>query len=283
MEVAVFQSIDDTGDFVIAQYCIFVIAYQVLTMVNQKFTERYQTLVQTISDHDYRYYVLDQPKISDREYDRLMDELKELEKEHPELKSSESPTVRVGGKPLENFRKIERKEKMMSLDNTYNEIELKDFFERVSDGLGTTQVDFTVEPKIDGLGIELTYEKGNFVLGATRGDGYIGEDVTENLKTVRAIPLRLRGPFPKDRFQIRGEIYIERNDLEKINEDRIREGEAEFKNPRNAAAGSVRLLDPTITARRPLKALFYQIVSAEKYDKRQSESMERIQKLGIPV
>src|ERR1043166_8931914 len=199
-------------------------------MMKQSITQHHQSLVETISDHDYRYYVLDQPTISDREYDRLMEELKKLETEHPELKSSDSPTVRIGGKPLDSFKKIERKEKMMSLDNTYNEEELKEFFRRVSDGLGTSKVDFTVEPKIDGLGIELTYDDGVFVLGATRGDGYIGEDVTENLKTIRAIPLKLRPPFPKEKVQIRGEIYIEREELEKINEDRIKEGEAPFKN-----------------------------------------------------
>ncbi len=244
---------------------------------------RHEQLVREITEHDSRYYVRDAPTISDREYDRLMKELLDLERQYPELKTEDSPTSRVGAPPLDDFKKVTRKEKMMSLDNTYNEDDLKAFVDRVFGGLGTKDVDFAVEPKIDGLGIELTYEKGRLTLGATRGDGLVGEVVTENLKTIRSIPLRLSGTPGESVVHVRGEVYIEREDLESINEERVREGLPEFKNPRNAAAGSVRLLDSALTARRPLRALFYHLVEGGTLDRRHSESMDRLKKWGLPI
>jgi DNA ligase (NAD+) len=246
--------------------------------------KKHEALVAQIREHDFNYYVLDQPKISDREYDRLYKELDALEKNHPGLRTPDSPTQRVGGAALDELKKVVRKERMMSLDNTYDETELKDFIHRVEQGLGTHDVDFTVEPKIDGLGIECRYTHGLFVQGATRGDGLIGEDVTENLKTIRSIPLRLQGTDLNNRtVHVRGEIYIERMELDRINEERREEGMPEFKNPRNAAAGSVRLLDPAVTARRPLRALFYHLLEGKEFDKRQSESIERIRNWGVPI
>ncbi|MFH1016849.1 MAG: NAD-dependent DNA ligase LigA [Pseudomonadota bacterium] len=244
---------------------------------------RHEQLVREITEHDSRYYVQDAPTISDRDYDRLMKEIVDLEAAYPELKTEDSPTSRVGAPPLSDFKKVPRKEKMMSLDNTYNEEELRAFVDRVFAGLGTKDVDFAVEPKIDGLGIELTYEKGRLVLGATRGDGLVGEDVTENLKTIRSIPLRLAGKANERTVHIRGEVYIERNDLDGINVERAREGLPEFKNPRNAAAGSLRLLDSSLTARRPLRALFYHLLEGVSLDRRHSESMDRLKKWGLPI
>ncbi len=244
---------------------------------------QYGELAQKIREHDYRYYVLDSPTISDREYDRLYKELLDLESKHPDLRTNDSPSQRIGGKPLDEFKKVVRKEKMMSLDNTYNEGELREFYERVVDGLGTEKIEFVIEPKIDGLGIECTYEGGLFVLGATRGDGLIGEDVTENLKTIRSIPLRLQKGAPSKTIVIRGEVYMERKELERINEERISEGLPEYKNPRNFAAGSVRLLDPTLTAKRSLRALFYHLLSGTEWDERQSDSMARLRAWGLPT
>ncbi|MFH1263054.1 MAG: NAD-dependent DNA ligase LigA [Pseudomonadota bacterium] len=246
-------------------------------------SRRHAELTEKLRLHDHRYYVEDAPTISDREYDRLYRELADLENQYPALRTPDSPTQRVGGTPLDEFRKVVRAEKMMSLDNTYHESELRAFHDRVVEGLGTTDVDYTVEPKIDGLGIECTFENGIFTLGTTRGDGLKGEEVTENLKTIRAIPLRLTGKEIEKTLTIRGEVYIERKELERINEDRVREGLSGFKNCRNAAAGSVRLLDPQLTAKRPLRALFYTLVEGAALDDRHSRSMERLKKWGIPI
>ncbi len=251
---------------------------------SRKIVSKYQELKEIISGHDYRYYVLDSPTISDRDYDKLYKELLELEATYPSIRTLDSPSQRIGGTPLTEFKKVTRTEKMISLDNTYNGEELKAFHERVIGGLGTDNVDYTVEPKIDGLGIECTYQNGVFLQGATRGDGLVGEDVTENLKTIRSIPLHLRSYEKKDSgLHVRGEIYIEREELERINEERVREGLPEFKNARNAAAGSVRLLDPAITAKRPLRALFYTLLEGPIFDKKHSESLGRMKKWGLPV
>jgi len=221
--------------------------------------QKIESLRQKIHRHDYFYYVLDNPEISDREYDRLMEELKALEEKHPDWITPDSPTQRVGGKPSEKFDTVAHKVPMLSLDNTYNVDELRDFHNRVVKNLGTEEVEYVVELKIDGLGVNLTYENGIFVRGATRGDGKTGEDITANLKTIRAIPTKLEWPLLRDYtfLEVRGEVFMDRQGFEELNKQREKAGEARFANPRNAAAGSLRLLDPNITARRPLNIWVY--------------------------
>lgn len=247
----------------------------------EKTTERYRELVEQIQAHDHRYYVLDDATIPDREYDRLYQELVRIEAEHPELIRADSPTHRVGGPPLSEFKKVTRQTKMMSLDNTYNDEELLEFDERVRGILKEETFHYIVEPKIDGLGIECTYEKGLFTLGATRGDGYIGEVVTENVKTIKSIPLSIKNPIAPT-FTVRGEVYLERASLPIINKQRAAEELPEFKNPRNAAAGSLRLLDSKTTAKRPLKVIFYTLVDGDQWCQSHAESMEKMKAMGLP-
>jgi DNA ligase (NAD+) len=209
-----------------------------------------ERLRKEIEDHSYRYYVLDQPDIADEQYDKLFAELVALEKQHPEYDSPTSPTKKVGGPPLDKFKKYKHREMMLSLQNVYNEEEAGDFFTRWEEALGT---DFAVvaEPKFDGLAVELVYEEGKLVMAATRGDGETGEDVTENVRTIRSVPLRLRNNAPK-LLEVRGEVILLKEDFKKLNQERAKEGEPLFANPRNAAAGSIRQLDPGIAARRRL-------------------------------
>jgi len=218
-----------------------------------------------IERHNYLYHVLDRPEISDAEYDRLFRRLIELEEEHPELVTPDSPTQRVGAPPAEGFAPVPHAIPMLSLANAFDEDELRDFDRRVREFLGVDSVRYVAEPKLDGLSVELVYRDGRFVRGSTRGDGRVGEDVTSNLRTIRSIPLRLRpadGTVPA-LLEVRGEVYIEKADFASLNEERRREGLAPFANPRNLAAGSLRQLDPKITAQRPLKAFFYDIGRAE--------------------
>ncbi|MBI2061074.1 MAG: NAD-dependent DNA ligase LigA [Nitrospirae bacterium] len=221
---------------------------------------RIDELRRLIVQHDHRYYVLDSPELEDAEYDALFRELVQLESAHPEFASSDSPTQRVGGRPLDKFGQIRHSVPMLSLENAFSEEEAREFDERIKRFLATKEeIAYVIEPKLDGLGIELVYESGRLVSGSTRGDGEVGEDVTQNLKTVRAIPLRLRAgpPPPPPRLEVRGEVFMKRNDFLALNERQEAEGEKTFANPRNAAAGSLRQLDPAITARRPLSAYFY--------------------------
>lgn len=220
----------------------------------------YDRLVEEIQAHDRRYYVLDDPSISDHDYDKLYQQLLAAERAHPEWKRPDSPSQRVGGALREGLKPVVRERRMFSLDNTYNEEDLRDFHDRVARALPGEDFAYTVEPKIDGLSIELSYENGLFVLGSTRGDGKTGEDVTVNLRTVHGVPLRIPETRP---VTVRGEVYIAKAELEKVNVDRVALGEEPFKNCRNAAAGSLRLLDPAITARRPLRLFAYQVVEAD--------------------
>jgi len=242
--------------------------------------QKIEQLRKDIQRHDHLYYVKDAPEITDREYDRLMEQLKELEAKHPQWITPDSPTQRVGGAPSEGatvaltgvesvgsvgsvslrFESVVHKSPMLSLDNTYNVDELRDFHNRVVKNLGTEEeeVEYVVELKIDGLGVSLTYEDGILVRGATRGDGKTGEDITANLKTIRSIPLTI--PMSEAGYQsmeVRGEVYMDRKGFEALNSRREEEGEAPFVNPRNAAAGSLRLLDSRITASRPLNIWVY--------------------------
>jgi DNA ligase (NAD+) len=212
-----------------------------------------ESLREDIRQHDYLYYVLSQPKISDKEYDLLLSRLKKLEDEFPEFKSDDSPTVRVSGGILKGFSTVKHKEKMLSLENTYSFEELKEWDVRALKGLGKNkEIEYVVELKIDGVSANLAYKRGKFTIGATRGDGESGEDVTQNLKAIRAIPLRLRGKNLPDFIEIRGEVYMDRVDFVKLNEEREDEGEVSFANPRNAASGSLKLLDSGLTYKRKL-------------------------------
>src|SRR6266508_3546846 len=224
-------------------------------------TERLEELRDAIRHHEERYYIHNAPEISDEAFDRLLHELEQLEAEHPDLVTTDSPTQRVGGRPAEGFATVEHLVPMLSLDNAYDEEELRAFDERVRRGLGTTDpVAYVTELKIDGLSIALTYEDGRLVRGATRGDGGRGEDVTFNVRTIRALPLSLKGG-PKSRVEVRGEVFLPRKVFERLNEERLQSGESLFANPRNAAAGAMRNLDPSLVARRGLSAWMYQLVS----------------------
>lgn len=225
--------------------------------------ERVKRLREEIDHHNYRYYILDSPEISDAEFDRLFDELLELEAKHPQLVTPDSPTQRVGAPPLEKFRTVRHTLPMLSLNKATSEEEFFDFHRRVLELSGALEgkIHYTVEPKFDGLAVELVYRKGSFQLGSTRGDGTTGEDITINLRTVKTIPLHLRpdgGKLP-DLIEVRGEVIIFKEDFEKLNKVRTKAGEEPFANPRNAAAGSVRQLDSKITAFRPLKFFAYGI------------------------
>jgi DNA ligase (NAD+) len=222
--------------------------------------ERIAALRNLIHYHDYRYYVLDDPEISDAEYDRLFRELELLEEHYPELVTADSPTQRVGGKPAAKFETVEHRQPMLSLENAFSETEAREFEERLKRFLRRSEdLNYVLEPKMDGVAINLTYENGRLSLGATRGDGIRGENVSTNLKTIKTIPLILRSdkvPVPAF-LEVRGEVYIELEEFKKLNADREARGEAAFANPRNAAAGSLRQLDPNITANRPLKIYCY--------------------------
>ena len=210
-----------------------------------------------LREASHRYYVLDQPTLSDAEYDRLFRELEALERDHPALLVPDSPTQRVGAAPGEKFAKVTHKSQMMSLANAMNDEELVEFDTRVHKLLGDEPVTYVVEPKLDGLAVTLHYEKGRFVQGATRGDGLIGEDVTQNLRTIKAIPLQLSKGAP-EALEVRGEVFIRKADFVRMNEEREKAGEPTFVNPRNSAAGALRQLDPRITAQRPLSIYFYE-------------------------
>lgn len=240
----------------------------------------YDSLVEEIQGHDHRYYVLDNPIISDVEYDRLYKKLLAIEAEHPDWKRADSPSQRVGGTPREGFTQVTHAHRMFSLDNTYGQEDLKDFHDRIVKAMPSESFAYVLEPKIDGLSIELTYKGGLFTLGATRGDGKTGEDITLNLRTLRDLPLRLH---EKVDVTVRGEVYIAKADLERVNQDRVSQGEDAFKNCRNAAAGSLRLLDPQITAKRPLRLFVYQIVEAEKIVASQWEALSWLKKQSFPV
>ncbi|MBI2761736.1 MAG: NAD-dependent DNA ligase LigA [Chloroflexi bacterium] len=224
----------------------------------QQAKPRVEELRSQINYHNHRYHVLDDPEISDAEYDRLMRELRALEAEHPDLITPESPTQRVGGEPVATFGVIEHRLPMLSLANAFSEDDLRAWYKRVCNLLESDSVAFVCEPKIDGLAIALVYEQGRFVQGATRGDGARGEDVTANLRTVKAVPLTLPEGAPP-RFEVRGEVYMTRAGFERMNEEQAREGKKLYANPRNSAAGSLRQLDPRITAQRPLDLFTYQI------------------------
>ncbi len=230
--------------------------------IPQEVLVRVQELREQINYHNYRYYVLDDPVVSDAEFDRLLQELTRLEEQYPELLTPDSPTQRVGAAPLEKFETVRHRQPMISLENAFSEAEAREFDERLKRFLRTGEdFHYVMEPKMDGTAIELVYEHGRFTVGSTRGDGIRGENVTQNLKTIHTIPLQVltrEEPAP-ELLEVRGEVYMDLEDFKKLNEQRLAQGEPAFANPRNAAAGSLRQLDPTITAARPLKIYCYGI------------------------
>lgn len=217
----------------------------------------------TLARYDHRYYVLDDPEVPDAEYDRLMQALRDIEAAHPELVSSDSPTQRVSGSPLKAFGEVTHRVSMLSLDNAFLDADVEAFDRRVRERLETDDtIDYHCEPKLDGLAISLTYVDGRLEVGATRGDGVTGEDVTSNLRTMKSVPLRLTGDFPA-LVEVRGEVFMSDAGFARMNREALARGEKTFVNPRNAAAGSLRQLDPAITATRPLEAFFYGIGAVE--------------------
>ena len=228
--------------------------------IPEEIKKEIESLVREINYHNYRYYVLDSPVISDEEYDRMLRKLKELEKKWGYV-LPDSPTQRIGATPSEKFEKVEHREPMLSLDNAFEIEELREFDARIKRLLGSKdEVEYTVEPKYDGLAVELSYKEGFLYKASTRGDGYVGEDITQNIKTIKAIPLKIEGVehIPEE-IDIRGEVYMNIDEFERINKDRQQRGEPVFANPRNAASGSVRQLDPSITASRRLHMACYGI------------------------
>jgi DNA ligase (NAD+) len=244
-----------------------------------------QKLRAQLERHNYQYYVLDQPLVSDAEYDSLFRELQQLESEHPELASPDSPTQRVGAAPLPQFEQFTHRTPMLSLNNAFSAEEVAAFDKRVCESLRTDKVEYLAEPKFDGLAISLTYARGVFTQGATRGDGYSGEDVTPNLRTIKSIPLRLNGAAAPTLLEIRGEVLMYRRDFERMNQRQRANGEKEFVNPRNAAAGSLRQLDSRITARRPLRFFAYAIGAIEgaTSPRKHSDLEDWLEQLGLPV
>lgn len=237
-------------------------------------------LVAQLNEANYRYYVLDDPQLLDFEYDRLLRELENLEAEHPELARGDSPTKRVGGEALSKFEKVEHPVPLMSLQDVFSMEELDDFLEKIIQLYPDTE--FTVEPKVDGLSVTLEYENGVFIRGATRGDGVVGEDVTENLKTIRSIPMRLQGA--PSRLIVRGEVFMPKKSFELLNQRQEEEGKPLFANPRNAAAGSLRQLDPKIAAKRGLDILIFNVQLAEGSTfKTHAESLDFLKKLQFKV
>ena len=239
--------------------------------------------------HEHRYYVLDDPEISDFEFDKLMQRLKDLEAAHPELVTPDSPTQRVGGAPAAAFPKVRHHARMMSLDNTYSMDELRDFDRRVRELSGRDKVEYVAELKLDGLSMSLTYEQGDLARGVTRGDGEVGEDVTSNVRTIRSVPLRLDKKKLElighpAQFEVRGEVIMTRKAFEKTNAQREAAGEPKFANPRNSAAGSMRQLDPRIVAERKLDMFAYYLrVHDEELKGEHAHALETLARMGFKV
>jgi len=247
-----------------------------------------EKLREEIHHHDYRYYVLNQPEISDKEYDDLVKKLKQLEKQYPELITPDSPTQRVGEKPLIGFKTVKHRVAMLSLDNTYSSEEIEEWDKRVHKGLPREKVEYVVELKMDGVGVSLTYQKGVFLVGATRGDGVTGDDITQNLKTIKSIPLRFitaeSSQLP-NLIEVRGEVFMEKSDFEKLNLEKKKKDEALFANPRNAAAGSLKLLDSRLTAQRRLNCFIHSFGTLEggRVYKTHWEFLQSAKRLGLRV
>ena len=258
-------------------------------MTKEEAKKRIDELRKLLHYHNYRYYVLDDPVISDAEYDAMMEELKKLEKEFPEFYDPNSPTVKVGGAALNKFEKVEHKIPMLSLEDGFSDEEIIEFDRKVKRFLGLNPddvIDYSVEPKFDGLSINLIYENGQLSIASTRGDGLIGENVTQNIRTIRNLPLVLPVDNPPEYLDLQGEVLLEKDEFKRINEERLKEGLPLFANPRNAAAGSVRQLNPKETAKRNLIMILYYIRDIKGFPKkvsRQSEALKLLKELGFPT
>ncbi len=244
---------------------------------------RVKELKSEIAEHDRRYYLEAAPIISDQEYDRLYRELRELEEQYPELVTPDSPTQRVGGAPLESFLQVTHRTTMLSLDNTYSEEEVADFFRRLQRLIPGETIDAVIEPKVDGVALSILYRHGVLEYAATRGNGVVGDDVTRNIRTIRAVPLRLRSPAP-DEVEVRGEVFLPKKVFAALNAERQELGEPLFANPRNTAAGSLKQLDPTLVAKRKLSAIFYGfgLLTGDNVATHQ-QALERLKKWGLPT
>jgi DNA ligase (NAD+) len=258
-------------------------------MASSALGKKIEALREKIRHHEYRYYVLDDPEISDAEFDALMNELKKLEAQHPELITPDSPTQRVGGKPREGFAKARHSSPMLSLDNAYSEEELRDWERRVHELSGRNDVEYMCELKLDGMSLALQYAGGQLERGITRGDGSVGEDVTSNVRTVRSVPLSVskdklkKAGIPED-FEVRGEMLMPIAAFRKLNEERVQQGLATFANPRNFAAGTVRQLEPSITAQRRMDYFAYMLLKdGRTYFERQSKAMDALEAAGFKV
>ena len=248
-----------------------------------------EKLREEIRRHEHLYYVLDAPEIPDADFDRLMQQLKKLEAAHPELITADSPTQRVGGKPREGFIKVEHSRPMLSLDNAYNEHELRDWERRVRELAGTDKIEYVCELKLDGMSMALTYRGGKLEKGVTRGDGSVGEDATSNVRTMRSVPLSVsaatlkKAAAPQD-FEVRGEVIIPAKDFERMNEDRERQNLSRFANPRNAAAGTIRTLEPSIVAQRRLDFYaYFLLVGGRYYPEKHSDALAELKGMGFKV
>ena len=230
---------------------------------SRQVAQRARELRELIENHNYRYYVLDDPQVSDAQFDALMRELQQVESEHPELADADSPTQRVGGQASREFRVVVHAVPMLSLDNAFSEQDILDFDRRARERLDVEAIAYSAEPKIDGLAITLRYEQGRLVQAATRGDGSRGEDVTVNVRAIRSVPIQLRGPRLPAVLEARGEVFMTRKSFEALNLRQSERGDKTFANPRNAAAGSLRQLDPSITAERSLDLFFYGVGAIE--------------------
>ena len=241
-------------------------------------------LCEEIEKHNRLYYQEAKPEISDKEYDKLLKELVDLEKKYPELANANSPTQRVGGAPIDGFVTLKHRLPMLSIDNTYSPSELKEFDKKVCKGLGNDKPTYMVELKIDGVAISLIYENGILTAGVTRGDGEKGDDVTQNLKTVGGVPLKLNTKNPPALLEVRGEVYMARANFARLNEQRVKEGLDKFANPRNSTAGSLKLLDPKLCAARKLSLFAYAIGAMEGIGvKSQTETLKLLHDFGFPV
>src|SRR5947209_13760979 len=250
---------------------------------------RVDSLRDEIRRHEHLYYVLDAPEISDAEYDQLMLELKRLEAEHPELITPDSPTQRVGGKPREGFVKVEHSRPMLSLDNAYNEQELRDWAARVRELAGAEKIEYVCEFKLDGMSLAMTYEDGRLLRVVTRGDGTIGEDVTSNVRTMRSVPLSISAAALKKagvpaKFEVRGEVIMPLAAFSRMNEDRAARGLSTFANPRNAASGTIRMLEPNIVAERRLDYYtYFLLVDGKYFPEKHSDALKALRTLGFKV
>lgn len=258
-------------------------------MTKEEAKNRIEELRKLLHYHNYRYYVLDDPIISDAEYDMLLRELKDLEDKYPEFYDENSPTVKIGGKPLNKFEKVEHKLPMLSLEDGFTDEEIIEFDKKVKRFLGLPEdemIEYSLEPKFDGLSIDLIYERGKLKVASTRGDGYIGENVTQNIRTIRNVPLVLSSEPPPEYLDVQGEVLLTKEEFRRINKERLSKGLPVFANPRNAAAGSVRQLDPRETAKRNLIMIMYYIRDIRGFRKRvrtQAEALNLLKELGFPT